>query len=516
MRQRSDALDATEARLAALATEAASVERAATDAAAADGVAKASLEAEVAALETRVAALAADVAAAAADGDAARRSAAKALRNARAQAAEAEAAVAAGKAAYVALQQRHDALAAAAEARAAADADARAAAVANDATCEALRAKTLEDEAAVVAAREGTKKALAARLAEYRALERQRREMYNAIQEAKGNLRVYCRLKPFLSGEAADNVNVSRVDDMTLHVADPNTMREQDYEFDFVIGQQATQEEIFEEVRPLATSVLDGYNVCIFAYGQTGSGKTYTMEGPSHDRGVSYRAVRELFTVAGQRGGEYTFQMRVSILEVYNNVVYDLQAARAPSKVRWGGDDVGVVIEPLAKNEVSSQDDVQRLLDAAYTHRRVAGTDCNAHSSRSHAVLTVWVDAHNAVANTTVRGKLHLIDLAGSERVKHSMAEGERLKEATHINTSLTHLKTVIQALASKSGFVAYRNSQLTSLLQDSLGGNCKCLMFANVSALDSNIPESICTLKYAAEARRVEVGKATANVKKN
>ncbi|CUG94395.1 kinesin-14, putative [Bodo saltans] len=350
--------------------------------------------------------------------------------------------------------------------------------------------------------------------AEYRKLERKRREIYNEIQELKGNLRVYCRIKPRMPNEGKACVTV--VDDMTVRIADPQTESSQEHEFDFVIGESASQEEIFEEVRPLATSVLDGFNVCIFAYGQTGSGKTYTMEGPPSNRGINYRAVRELFTIAKERGDEYKSVLKVSILEVYNDKLFDLQNKRSSSKVRWGGESVGVVIEPLLRTAVTSADDVQTALEKAYLNRSVAGTECNAHSSRSHCILTIFVDATNNATGNVVTGKLHLIDLAGSERVKNSGVEGDRLKEATHINTSLTHLKTVIQGLANKSHHVAYRNSTLTSMLQDSLGGNCKCLMFANVSALAHNVPETICTIKYAAEARKVEVGKVVAKVRKS
>lgn len=349
--------------------------------------------------------------------------------------------------------------------------------------------------------------------AEYRKLERKRREIYNEIQELKGNLRVYCRIKPRMPNE--DTPFVTVIDDMTVRITDPHTESSQEHEFDFVIGESASQEEIFEEVRPLATSVLDGFNVCIFAYGQTGSGKTYTMEGPPNNRGINYRAVRELFTIAHDRGDEYSCVLKVSILEVYNDKLYDLQNKRAASKVRWGGDSLGVVIEPIVRTTVTSADDVQAALEKAYLSRSVAGTECNAHSSRSHCILTIYVDATNSATQNVICGKLHLIDLAGSERVKNSGVEGDRLKEALHINTSLTHLKTVIQGLANKSQHVAYRNSTLTSMLQDSLGGNCKCLMFANISAAAHNIPESLCTMKYAAEARRVEVGKVVANVRK-
>lgn len=347
----------------------------------------------------------------------------------------------------------------------------------------------------------------------YKTIERQRRETYNKIQDLKGNLRVYCRIKPLGAGEESECVSI--VDDMTIRIKDLDTNQHQDHEFDLVIGPKATQEEIFEEARPLATSVLDGYNVCIFAYGQTGSGKTYTMEGPPNNRGINYRTVRELFNVAKERSSDYQFHLSVSVMEIYNDKAFDLSSGRTAAKVRWAGDEAGVVVEPLAKKAVNSADDVQDALDKAYANRSIAGTNMNAHSSRSHCVLTVYVTARNLSTNTQIRGKLHLIDLAGSERVKQSGVEGDRLKEASHINISLTHLKTVIQALANKKGHVAYRNSTLTSLLQDSLGGNCKCLMFANISGETKNVPESICTIKYAAEARKVEVGKVTANVSK-
>ena len=377
---------------------------------------------------------------------------------------------------------------------------------------EAMKKAASEKRAQIADSVARQRKALEGQVVDYRKLERERRVIYNEIQELKGNLRVYCRIKPCLGKEV--NEHVHEVDDMTLKIFDESTLRESTFEFDMVLGEKATQPTIFEEVRPLATSVLDGYNVCIFAYGQTGSGKTYTMEGPPDNRGVNFRTVTELFAIAQERKDEYELGLSVSIIEVYNNVAFDLQSGRVPLKIRWGGDDQGVVIEPLVKSKVTSVDDVQTLLSAAYANRKVAGTDSNAHSSRSHCILTVYVHATNLSSKATITGKLHLIDLAGSERVKKSGVDGDRLKEATHINTSLTHLKTVINALANKSGHVSYRNSILTSILQDSLGGNCKCLMFANISPLTVNIPETICTCKYAAEARKVEVGKATANVK--
>ena len=349
---------------------------------------------------------------------------------------------------------------------------------------------------------------------EYRRLERERRSVYNELQELRGNLRVYCRLRPRLG---APEAFVVPVDDITLRVTDPSMETTADYEFDLVLPEDASQATVFSEVQPLVTSVLDGFNVCVFAYGQTGSGKTHTMEGSAQDRGISFRTLAELFSTGQDRVADgYTTQFNLSVLEVYNDKIYDLLDGRKAAAARWGGKEMGVVVQPQRLAPVESVAQVEELLAKAYENRSVAGTDCNQHSSRSHCLLTIHVASENAAAKARISGKLHLIDLAGSERVKNSGVEGDRLKEATHINKSLTHLKSVIQALArGDDGHVPFRNSALTSLLQDSLGGNCKCLMFANVSVLPNNVPETICTLKYAAEARRVVVGKVTAKVTK-
>eukprot|EP01062_Namystynia_karyoxenos_P078279 TRINITY_DN8039_c3_g1_i1.p1 TRINITY_DN8039_c3_g1~~TRINITY_DN8039_c3_g1_i1.p1 ORF type:complete len:1015 (+),score=338.19 TRINITY_DN8039_c3_g1_i1:91-3045(+) len=341
----------------------------------------------------------------------------------------------------------------------------------------------------------------------YKREEKRRREFYNQLMELKGNIRVYCRLKPCIGDEK--NECISFDDDMTCRVQDPQSAKSTTYEFDMCFTGEAKQEDVYADVKGLAVSVLDGYHVCIFAYGQTGSGKTYTMEGPPDNRGVNFRTVEDLFLQARERVGEYTYEMSVSILEVYNDHVYDLQGKRCEVKVMLAGKDEGVKVEPLVRVPVSSTEQVADALAAAYTHRSVAGTSMNAHSSRSHCILSVWIEGRNEATGAKIRGKLHLIDLAGSERLKQSQAEGDRLVEATHINKSLTTLGLCINSLANKKEHIPYRNSKLTYLLQDSLGGNCKCLMFANISPASSNVPETISTLKFATNARKVDLGKA-------
>jgi kinesin family protein C2/C3 len=380
---------------------------------------------------------------------------------------------------------------------------------------EAKKKEAADKRDAVTAYREAAAKARQAEVVEYRKLEKERRVIYNELQELRGNLRVYCRLRPRMDPNIKEYV--SPVDDITLRIVDPTMETAADYEFDLILPESATQENVFSEVHPLVASVLDGYNVCVFAYGQTGSGKTHTMEGTPQDRGISFRTLSELFSAGLEREAEgYSTVFLLSVLEVYNDKIFDLLDGRKPAAARWGGKEVGVVVQPQKLTPVKSVEEVEMLLSSAYVNRSVAGTDCNQHSSRSHCLLTIHVVSENVAAKAKLTAKLHLIDLAGSERVKNSGVEGMRFKEATHINTSLTHLKSVIQALAQKNdGHVPFRNSALTSLLQDSLGGNCKCLMFANVSVLAGNVPETICTLKYASEARKVVVGKVTAKVTK-
>ena len=241
---------------------------------------------------------------------------------------------------------------------------------------------------------------------------------------------------------------------------------------------------MFREAKPLVTSVMDGYNVCIFAYGQTGAGKTHTMEGPCDDRGVNHRALAELFRLADERADGYEYAIVVSMMEVYNEQVRDLlddagaRSAASPSaakglEVRLGPGG-GSVVPGLQRVPVRTVEDVLQLMARGAKNRHVGGTAMNADSSRSHCVLSVEVTGLNTLARVQYQGKLQLIDLAGSERIDRSGATGERLKEAQCINKSLSTLGDVLQALAQKQKHVPFRNSKLTFLLADSLRGQSK------------------------------------------
>lgn len=268
-------------------------------------------------------------------------------------------------------------------------------------------------------------------------------------------------------------------------------------------------------------------SVCIFAYGQTGSGKTHTMEGSESDRGVNFRALQELFAIRDDRIAAENFEctMKLSILEVYNETIVDLldnsngsssgssQQAGVVAKgldVRMGK--TGVYVDNLIEVEVFNENDVIDLMKLGHSHRSVGSHDFNEHSSRSHLVLSIHIETVQRKENRRRVSKLHLIDLAGSERVSKTAASGQRLKEAQNINRSLSALGDVIAALGASSKHVPYRNSKLTFLLQDSLSGNSKVLMFVNVSPVQWNAWETLCSLNFASRCRNVALGQAKQN----
>ena len=392
------------------------------------------------------------------------------------------------------------------------------------------------------------------------ALEKERAErkvLLNQMIEEHGNIRVFARVRPLLPFEAGNESCVSVTDDVTDDAMTGNGNSKHggagksvlaaiagDQEgvvevaaagankpggafiFDKVFGARAAQETVAEEIVPFVHSCVDGYNVCIFAYGQTGSGKTYTMEGTRERPGVNYRALGELFsrTAALQQQhqqtggvGGLTFSIEVSVVEIYNEQLRDLLARdQAANKLKIVHDQTaGVYVAGLARVPVHSVDQVRSLLEKeAYPNRAVGTTNMNAQSSRSHCVLFVHLDQCNEATGAKTSGKLVLIDLAGSERIDKSGATGQALAEAQNINQSLSALGNVIQALQSKNKHIPYRDSKLTDMLSDCLGGNAKCLMFCNVNPAMSNQNETMCSLRFAMRARNTALGKAQKNVK--
>ncbi|KAJ7952305.1 Kinesin-like protein [Quillaja saponaria] len=366
-------------------------------------------------------------------------------------------------------------------------------------------------------------KVLAEAAENYHAVLTENRKLYNEVQDLKGNIRVYCRIRPFLQGQSKKHTTIEYVgDDGELIVTNPLKQGKESrrlFKFNKVFSPATTQEEVFVDTRPLIRSVLDGYNVCIFAYGQTGSGKTYTMSGPNvlskGDWGVNYRAVHDLFQISQSRRNSIYYEVSVQMVEIYNEQVRDLLSTGGSQK-RLGiwntAQPNGLAVPGASMHPVKSMTDVLEFMNIGLMNRATGATALNERSSRSHSVLTVHVRGTDSKTNALLRSSLHLVDLAGSERVDRSEATGERLREAQHINKSLSALGDVISALAQKSSHVPYRNSKLTQLLQSSLGGQAKTLMFVQLNPDVASYSETVSTLKFAERVSGVELGTARSN----
>ncbi|KAB2038896.1 hypothetical protein ES319_D03G175700v1 [Gossypium barbadense] len=349
------------------------------------------------------------------------------------------------------------------------------------------------------------------------------RRLYNEVQDLKGNIRVYCRIRPFLPGQSKKQTAIEYVgENGELVVSNPSKLGKDThrlFKFNKVFSPAATQEEVFLDTQPLIRSVLDGYNVCIFAYGQTGSGKTYTMSGPNlsskEDWGVNYRALNDLFQISQSRKSSIIYEVGVQMVEIYNEQVRDLLVIDS-SQRRLGiwstTQPNGLAVPEASMHSVKSTTDVLELMNIGLMNRAVGATALNERSSRSHSILTVHVRGTDIKTNAVLRGSLHLVDLAGSERVDRSEATGDRLREAQHINKSLSALGDVIFALAQKNSHVPYRNSKLTQVLQSSLGGQAKTLMFVQLNPDVESYAETISTLKFAERVSGVELGAARTN----
>ncbi|XP_063233864.1 kinesin-like protein KIF3A [Bacillus rossius redtenbacheri] len=333
------------------------------------------------------------------------------------------------------------------------------------------------------------------------------------------NVRVVVRVRPMSEKEAeAGCRRITSVD--TVHscisVENPHAAEGEPpktFTFDSVFDCDSRQMDLYNEIaRPIVDKVLMGYNGTILAYGQTGTGKTHTMAGDCSApelKGIIPNSFAHIFGHIAKAAERTKFLVRVAHIEVYNEEVRDLlgkdQKLRLEVKER---PDIGVYIKDLSGYVVNNADDMERIMTLGNKNRMVGATAMNATSSRSHAIFTITIE--NAMAGEDGKqhikmGKLHLVDLAGSERQSKTGATGVRLKEATKINLSLSTLGNVISALVDgKSTHIPYRNSKLTRLLQDSLGGNSKTVMCANIGPADYNYDETISTLRYANRAKNI------------
>uniref|UniRef100_A0A8C7KMN3 Kinesin family member 4 n=1 Tax=Oncorhynchus kisutch TaxID=8019 RepID=A0A8C7KMN3_ONCKI len=332
-------------------------------------------------------------------------------------------------------------------------------------------------------------------------------------------VRVALRCRPLVTKEINEGCQTC----LTFVPGDPQVIVgiEKAFTYDYVFDPTTEQEEVFNSaVSPLLCGLFKGYHATVLAYGQTGSGKTFSMGGTYTSAqeneptvGVIPRVVRMIFQER-EKHTDCEFSLAVSYLEIYNEDILDLLCPSVskdkPSTINIREDPKeGIKIVGLTEREVFSANEMVGCLELGNSARTVGSTAMNAASSRSHAIFTITLEQRRgADKSDNVVSKLHLVDLAGSERQKKTKAEGDRLKEGISINRGLLSLGNVISALGdeSKKGtFVPYRDSKLTRLLQDSLGGNSHTLMIACVSPADSNIEETINTLRYADRARKIK-----------
>jgi len=362
---------------------------------------------------------------------------------------------------------------------------------------------------------------------ELRNLEEKRRYLLNQVQELKGNIRVYCRTRPMLPNEDKENTGMDHIDhdkdEKSLKIFQNN--KTFPFEFDRVFDTKSTQEQIFDDVSQLIQSALDGYNVCIFAYGQTGAGKTYTMEGCEDNLGIIPRAMELIFEKCeNNKKFGWTYQLGMEQVQIYMETLLDMLPnenkenekleIKTVSSSNKSGDPSKIWVKNLSRHKVENYHDVMRLLRYSRKARKTSATKMNDFSSRSHSVFIMNIKAFNSITGVTLESALNLIDLAGSEKVADTGSQGQQLKEAKKINSSLSSLSNVITSLSNKSQHIPYRNSKLTFLLRDSLGGNSKTLMFININPNKKNVNESINTLRFATTVNNCNIGTARKVIK--
>ncbi|XP_050997055.1 chromosome-associated kinesin KIF4A [Acomys russatus] len=336
-------------------------------------------------------------------------------------------------------------------------------------------------------------------------------------EEVKGiPVRVALRCRPLVSKEISEGCQTC----LSFVPGEPQVVvgTDKSFTYDFVFDPSTEQEEVFNTaVAPLIKGIFKGYNATVLAYGQTGSGKTYSMGGAytaeqEHEStiGVIPRVIQLLFKEINKKS-DFEFSLKVSYLEIYNEEILDLlcPSREKASQINIREDPKeGIKIVGLTEKTVLVASDTVSCLEQGNNSRTVASTAMNSQSSRSHAIFTISIEQRKKNdKNSSFRSKLHLVDLAGSERQKKTKAEGDRLKEGININRGLLCLGNVISALGDdkRGNFVPYRDSKLTRLLQDSLGGNSHTLMIACVSPADSNLEETLNTLRYADRARKIK-----------
>ena len=345
----------------------------------------------------------------------------------------------------------------------------------------------------------------------------------------KDFIKVYVRFRPLNdleNGLLSDNVGWTTpkyINDTTIGIYSTKEFKEKDspipgnliFKYDKVFKSEAAQNLIYENVgKRIVGDVMEGYNGTIFAYGQSGSGKTYTMYGPDifDDiyKGIIPRIVEDIFNYVEQADDNIDFQFKLSILEIYKEVMYDLLSQQVTDLKIQENPEFGIVIDGLSEVYLSSINEFFEYVDLSQINRKTAETKLNHNSSRSHCILILEVTQSFKKEKLIKKGTLNLVDLAGSEKVSKTGAVGLTLEEAKKINLSLSTLGNVIHALTHKSEHIPYRDSKLTRLLKESLGGNYKTSLIVTCSPHSYNLDEVVSSLLFA---KRVKTIKNTVKV---
>ena len=338
---------------------------------------------------------------------------------------------------------------------------------------------------------------------------RQRKLLHNQLEDLRGKIRVFCRIRPMSEQEYQRNcVNITTIiDDFSFNVeANPGKLKK--YSFDAIFGPATSQEEVFEDTRRLIQSAVDGFNVCIFAYGQTGSGKTYTIQGYPGKPGIIPRGIDELFSIVAGLSSNYSCAVNCYMVELHMLHLIDLlrpKSKEAPPALTIKTDYKGMVYIPeVYMVACESAAHMKSIFEEGIKNRHTSKTKMNETSSRSHLIFCILVEVSNLESGDKTAGKICFVDLAGSERLGRSEATPENLKESTAINKSLLALGDVISALTNKVSHIPYRNNKLTMLMSDSIGGTAKTLMFVNISPASINREETLMSLFYGDKVKLI------------
>ncbi|KAH3882535.1 kinesin-like protein KIF22 [Dreissena polymorpha] len=325
------------------------------------------------------------------------------------------------------------------------------------------------------------------------------------MEKKQCKVKVVIRVRPPLV--STEKISVSTKDNHVQIFNHRNINENLQYEFSAVYGSESTQQQIFNDcVKPLLPKALSGQNVSIFAYGPTGAGKTHTMLGTPLNPGVIPRVINELFAeidrLENSEDNEWEYSVSFSYLEIYQEKVQDLLEPSGSDLPIREDAEKNILVPGLAKKQIHNFDEFKNIFGPASNNRTVAATKLNEHSSRSHSIVQLTVVKKKPCR--ILHGKIYLIDLAGSEDNRRTGNQGIRLKESGAINKSLFSLGEVVDAINNGLPRIPYRNSKLTRLLQDSIGGTCHSVMITNLAPEERYYYDTYCTLNFATKSKKV------------